>query len=293
MGEENKIRDAADAVKGIVEAVPVYQDALQPAAKEVGAALQTLAKTIHVALAPLSGLIWGYERIKDYLEQALTEKLRDVPHERIVTPNPAVAGPAVEALRFAANEPSLRELYANLLATSMDADTARNAHPAFVEIIRQMTADEARIIAWAALGERCALEEWGASTSDGRRIELRSRYYSLAEKAGVSFQELVPSYYDNLSRLGLAGLKGYDTVNIYYNPAAGFYWYNSIDKPNERTRLVEAERIEMVDQFLTGQLKREHPEFISIQTYGFILTSLGQQFCRACVPKAATSPSTH
>jgi hypothetical protein len=31
MGEENKVRDAADAVKGIVEAVPVYQDALQPA----------------------------------------------------------------------------------------------------------------------------------------------------------------------------------------------------------------------------------------------------------------------
>jgi hypothetical protein len=32
MEEKNKTRDAADAVKGILEAVSVYQDMLQPAA---------------------------------------------------------------------------------------------------------------------------------------------------------------------------------------------------------------------------------------------------------------------
>ncbi len=33
MSEENKIKDTADAVKGVLEAVPIYQDALQPAAQ--------------------------------------------------------------------------------------------------------------------------------------------------------------------------------------------------------------------------------------------------------------------
>lgn len=33
MGDENKIRDVADAVKGIVEAVPIYDDALQQAGR--------------------------------------------------------------------------------------------------------------------------------------------------------------------------------------------------------------------------------------------------------------------
>jgi hypothetical protein len=146
MSDENKIRDAADAIKGIAEAVPVYQDVVQPAAKEVGTALQTVAKTIHIALAPVSALVWGYDKISGYLNAALSEKLKYVPPERIVTPNPAVAGPTVEALKFVANEPSLREMYANLLATSMDANTAQNAHPAFVEIIRQITADEARVL---------------------------------------------------------------------------------------------------------------------------------------------------
>lgn len=73
MGEKSTIRDAADAVKGVVEAVPVYQDIVQPAAREVGTALQTVAKSIHLALAPVAVLVWAYERIGEYLSAALTE----------------------------------------------------------------------------------------------------------------------------------------------------------------------------------------------------------------------------
>jgi hypothetical protein len=135
MGDENKIRDAADAVKGLVEAVPVYEDVLQPAAKEVGAGLQTVAKTIHIALAPVSALVWGYDKLKDYLEERLAEKLKKVPAEKIITPNPTVAVPAVESMRYTAHDPTLRELYASLLASAMNADTADKAHPAFVEMI--------------------------------------------------------------------------------------------------------------------------------------------------------------
>jgi hypothetical protein len=55
MGDENKVRDAADAMKGIIQAVPVYEDAVQPAAKVIGAALETVAKAIQAALFPLAG----------------------------------------------------------------------------------------------------------------------------------------------------------------------------------------------------------------------------------------------
>jgi hypothetical protein len=46
MSEENKTRDAVDAVTGLVKAVPVYQDLVQPAAKEVGVGLQRI---VHIA----------------------------------------------------------------------------------------------------------------------------------------------------------------------------------------------------------------------------------------------------
>jgi hypothetical protein len=135
-----------EAVKGVVEAVPIYEDAIQPVARELGKALGTLGMAINVALAPVSALVWGYEQVKEFVQTRVVEKLRGVPPERIQTPSLLVAGPTLEALRYAGHEESLRELYANLLATSLDSATARNAHPSFVTIIRDMSPDEGRII---------------------------------------------------------------------------------------------------------------------------------------------------
>ena len=123
MADEKNIKDVADAVKGIVEAVPVYQDVVQPAAREIGTALQTVAKTIHIVLAPVSALVWGYDQIKDFVSTRVAEKLRGVPPENIVAPKPNVAGPALESLKYTGHQEDLRELYANLLAASMDSRT--------------------------------------------------------------------------------------------------------------------------------------------------------------------------
>ena len=58
MGEDSKIKDTVEAVKGVIEAVPIYDDLAQPSLKEVGTALATVAKTLHVVLSPLEGMIW-------------------------------------------------------------------------------------------------------------------------------------------------------------------------------------------------------------------------------------------
>lgn len=79
MSEENKIRDVVDAVTGVAKAVPVYQDVVQPAAQEVGKALQTVAKTVHVALAPVSALVWGYDQVKEFVSTKVADRLKNVP----------------------------------------------------------------------------------------------------------------------------------------------------------------------------------------------------------------------
>ena len=86
MPDENKVRDAADAIKGVVQAIPVYQDVGQPAAKEIGTALQTVAKTVHIALAPVSALVWGYEQVKEFVSTSVAERLEKIPKEKIITP---------------------------------------------------------------------------------------------------------------------------------------------------------------------------------------------------------------
>lgn len=281
MSDENKLRDAADAIKGIVEAVPVYQDAIQPAAKEVGVALQTIARTIHIALAPISAVVWGYDRIKDYLNEALTERLRNIPKERIVAPDPTVAGPAVEALRFAAHEPSLRELYANLLATSMDAKTAREAHPAFVEILRQLTPDEARILKQASqirympfpmplISARCTAND---INSDVKFVYIEDfvHFSLVGQQANCVYPELAPTYLNNLCRLGLTEILPFD---------ASLFAHAQLDCNASYSPLEQHPRI------ISEWIPNDGGPFdtkVVITREVLRLTSLGEQFCSACV----------
>jgi len=288
MSDSNKIRDAADAVKGIVEAVPVYQDVVQPAAKEVGTALQTVAKTIHVALAPVSALVWGYDKIKDYLNEALAERLKNIPQERIVSPNPAVAGPAVEALRFCAQEPNLRELYANLLATSMDSKTAEEAHPAFVEILRQLTPDEAHFLGYLfqhrpsifpLISGRVYILFHDPQYKYEMDYKYDVRHFSIFDKTSdCKYPDLIPSYLDNLCRLGITEILLAESAQ-QTTIAPGFS-YERVEKECRRSKRRQYAK------FFNGQ-GMEPPKIRSIKLYDtkevLRLTALGGQFCKSCV----------
>jgi len=64
--EENgtgKVTEIVKAVGELVDKVPVYQDAVQPAAKEIGKGLKVVARAVNAALVPVEGLIWGVEQI--------------------------------------------------------------------------------------------------------------------------------------------------------------------------------------------------------------------------------------
>lgn len=199
------VRDVAETVKGVVEAIPVYQDLLQPAVQEVGKGLQTVAKLTHVALAPISALVWGYEQFQDFISTRLAEKLAGTPPDQIVTPKAFIAGPVFEALRWTGNEEALREMYANLLATSMDERTASNAHPGFVEVIKQMTPDEAKLIAHIPKLDRRPVVTITADNKEPGKggTPILVNYSTLGSSAQCEHIHLTPQYLDNFIRLGL------------------------------------------------------------------------------------------
>jgi hypothetical protein len=253
---------AGEAAKGL--AVPMYQDVLQPAAREVGKGLQTVAKTVHVALAPVAGLVWGYERITDYLDRRLTEKLAATPQERISTPPANVAGPALEALRFAGEEEDLREMYASLLASAMDTKTASNAHPAFVEIIKQLTPDEARILRHLSDGRHRPIINIRSDFEDGTGGVVVARYVTMIdEHAELATPALTPSYLDNLVRLGL--------IEIPVN--------SHLTLPGVYDELENQENVKT----LRHQIDKTEGRRSSVVRTFAALTSLGQQFIGSCV----------
>lgn len=261
---ENKTRDVVEAVTTLVQTVPIYQDIAQPAAKEIGKALGTVAKTVNVALAPVAALVWGYDQFAAFISGKVTERLSTIPPEDIVTPKPNVAGPAMEALRYTGHEESLSDMYANLLASAMDRSTAEEAHPAFVEIIKQLTPTEAKILnlfisqrAHPIINLRAEIIE----TNDGNDRVIN--YSHLWKKCGLPSPKSTPAYLDNFCRLGLMHIPdGYSIT------AEGFYDELESDpiilkiKGNINTE--PGKRAEIIRRYVTT-------------------TQLGNQFIEACI----------
>ncbi len=268
MAGESQIRDVIDAVTGVAKAVPIYQDIVQPAAQEIGKGLQTVAKTVHVLLAPVSAFVWGYDQIKEFISTKVSERLKNVPPENLVSPKPNVAGPVLEALRYTGHESSLSDLYANLLAAAMDSSTAEGAHPAFVEIIKQLTSDEAKIVSlfvreipFPLLNLRWAFKPNQEGNIGGKAVLV---YYShLGYIAGCEFPKMAPTYIDNLCRLGLT-----------YIPELGEYTAKGVYDDLENDSLIK-ERIEFIEK---------SPDIEPIlERKALIVTELGKQFVRMCV----------
>ena len=263
--KSDNVTGTIEAVAGLVKSIPIYQDALQPAAIEVGKALGTLAKTIHVALAPVSALVWGYDQVKEFISTRVAEKLKNIPTEQICTPNPMVAGPALEALKYTGHESTLSEMYANLLATSLDSTTAATAHPAFVEIIKQLTPPEAKLIELLTHHERyptvCAHRASRSSrfssfffsnehAINGIFCMLCNELMDLPEKDALAF-------FDNIRRLQILELDVSTSQNVKERH------YMSLDRKTPRAR----------DLF---ELEQQQNETIRFTTFGI-------NFVEACV----------
>ncbi|WP_444894380.1 DUF4393 domain-containing protein [Microbulbifer sp. JMSA004] len=248
--EEHDIIDTAKTLNVGAVVPELYKDAISPAAKEIGKGLQTIAKAANLALRPVAGLVWGYEKIEDYIASELPKKIRSKDPKKIVTPELHLAGPLLESLKFTGYQDILREMYLHLLATSMDKDAAIRAHPTFVEIIRQLSPDEAKLLAFigALPGYPEIDANWFARSWWKYEVygDMKNRFKAICERAEVKCPELYLSYLDNLRRLQLIDFKQ------------------------------EVGEIEISNS--GGNLKVEQES----REYMFV-TSLGQQFIDACL----------
>ena len=212
-GNESNVKTAAEIVAGLVKEVPVYQDALQPAARQIGKSLEVVTKTINIVLAPIKGLVWGYEQIESWLIRSLGEKLAGVPPENIIPPLPNIAVPAIEALRYVAYDEQLRELYANLLAGAMNKDTAPQAHPGYVEVLKNLSADEALLLQWFKAHSAHPVIHIKGETTPDTFILHRRFHFRLPEDLPVLHPALLAAYVDNAIRLGLLESPAGESLN--------------------------------------------------------------------------------
>lgn len=149
---DESIKTAKDGISLIGDIIKVAGDNpdIKQAGSNLGKAALTITATINNALLPLAAVNFAFEKARTYFSKKFQEDLLNktsaIPLEHLVEPKASIAGPTLQGLAFAHEEISLKDMYLSLLATTMDGRIAVEAHPAFVEIIKQLNSEEARLI---------------------------------------------------------------------------------------------------------------------------------------------------
>jgi hypothetical protein len=89
---------------------------------------------------------------KTALRSFIDRSVRAVPEENRVSPAPQILGPIIEGIRYEPADTPVDEMFSRLLSCSMNTGQLKDAHPAFPQIIKQISADEAILLKGLADG---------------------------------------------------------------------------------------------------------------------------------------------
>ena len=149
---EDEIKAAKEGVTLVGELIKAAGDnpQVKAAGSNLGQAALTLSKTINTVLLPLAALNFAVDKAREYFSdkfpQEITERASTIPPESLVEPKASIAGPVLQGLAFTHEELDLKVMYLGLMTTAMDQRVADYAHPAYVEIIKQLDSREARYL---------------------------------------------------------------------------------------------------------------------------------------------------
>jgi|GEM_PF-1673444 len=226
---------------------------------------QTLAR---VAMGPLSAVPRAAAELPELL-RSLGERGLAIPADRRRTPS---AGLALRALAgFVRGDGEIREGYLSLLTATMDCAAASNVHPAFLDLMAQLSGDELRLLASLSSGGPFPVVSLSSRLRHGgaTRIELRN-FSVLGVRAGCTSPERTPAYLDNLARLGVIEIRATritDDVRMF------------AELEDHPTVLEARARIQAQPPVRIGPISE--PIVADVQYKSLFLTAFGHQFHRA------------
>ena len=245
----------------------VYEDAGKAITKPTGEVIGLIPRAIKAALMPVEKWILMREYNISETRKLLEQKLESIEPELIEEPEPYIAIPTVTSMSYCMDNEELREMYANLLANSMISVVKNGVHPGFVEIIKQLSPDEAKILRY--MYGRPSIPtitvRWENDKKAG--IDKLKNFSIIGEQAGCEKPYPTDAYFVNLARLGL----------INYNEAYRKLVNEELYKPLKEHDYVKQYDLppEVITQY--GYTQVEYKE-------GFIeLSEFGKAFCSICL----------
>jgi len=235
----------------------IYNDVAHPALSTVGVTLQGATR---VALAPITAMVWGYDKIAGYLDVAIPEYFanRKISEEKIVSPDPAIAVPTIEAMRYTSHKEELREMFVNLLGAAMNSDEI-DEHPSFVEVIKQLSSDECKILKHMQHHDKMPMLKERLKLPQGGELDVFPYFSDVGYLTGCSFPQKFPEYLNNLHRLGLVDVF-YDRYLVDNN------FYEDLKK-----------------HFAYPKLNASDGQEFTEKKSLFVISEFGKIFCKICI----------
>lgn len=220
----DNIKQVTEIAGAIVKATAGTEGGKQ-AAEELGKTALTVTKLVNNALLPIAAVNFAFDKARQYFTEKfaedMQERVKNIPADQLTAPKASIAGQALQGLAYSHDEVELKNLYLALLAKAMDKRTVSTTHPAFVDIIRQLSAAEIDVLTKVlTFHQDIAIVELHLNVPEGGYHTLRRHILDLRNVATDAPVETpnMDVYVENWRRLGLVDV-AYDKhligENIY------------------------------------------------------------------------------
>lgn len=238
----------------------------------VNKALDKPATTLGEKISDLIEIIFGgitykkqelaYKRELNFLKfkKELSEKLNSIPSEDKVEPKESILGPILEAAKYRIDTDEIRSMFVNLIASSVDKKTSDAVHPGFVEVIKNLSADDALALQLLSLGRNGAICMIISANENELRIPNNATHHCVLTSF-FGFEE---------SNLIISSLARNELIEIKYIF-------------NEDTEIFGSNFNKLKTEF--AELRHEEKEKAKNYRYGALnLTPFGYEFAKVCSP---------
>lgn len=188
----------------------IYEDLAQPSVRELGKVLQNVTKTAKFVFAGFDYLAAKQDKWQKFLEKVSSK----VPEKNLIEAHPQIAGPIIEGMVYIDQDSLVGEMFAELLAKSIDKDQQDKTHPAFPKIIQQLSHDEAVILFYLKKKNHKVHQTW--DLNGNQILNMRTTLEELPIDK-LTFPHHIWMYMDHLNSLTIAGTWRYTQDELIWH----------------------------------------------------------------------------
>lgn len=197
--------------------------------------------------------------------QELTDSIENIPKNKYTDPSIQVTAQALETSKYCVSSEVLRKMFVNLISGSMNTDTYPLAHPAFPEILKQLSTNDALLLKdiYSSKQPTLPIAKMGINGIDGGHILFYENIF-IPNSLDFPYPKCL---------LSLASLERANLISINYNS-----WINSDPAYNKLRQTPEFLHL----QEISASSKQSTPYLGK----GVLqLTAMGRAFCSICIGK--------